>query len=69
MVPDAILKLRQGFGRRMTGPNDQRGIVIILDKRMISKEYGKLFLESLPPVTVVKAPLADLAAEVKKWLG
>lgn len=68
MVPDAILKLRQGFGRRMVGTAGQRGVVVILDKRMISKEYGKQFLESLPSCTVVKVPLADLTGEIKKWL-
>lgn len=46
-VPQAILKLRQGFGRLIRHSQD-RGMVVILDPRMISKRYGLGFLGSLP---------------------
>ena len=46
-LPEAILKLRQGFGRLIRTARDQ-GTVAILDPRIRSKSYGKLFLESLP---------------------
>jgi ATP-dependent DNA helicase DinG len=53
-LPEAILKLRQGVGRLIRTQTDQ-GIVVILDNRIISKSYGKAFLEALPrcPVEIV----------------
>ncbi|MCA9104669.1 MAG: helicase C-terminal domain-containing protein [Pirellulaceae bacterium] len=46
-VPEAILKFRQGFGRLIRGQGD-RGIVVVLDPRVKTKSYGRLFLDSLP---------------------
>ena len=46
-VPEAVIKLKQGFGRLIRSRTD-RGIVVILDSRVKSKRYGKLFLEALP---------------------
>lgn len=66
-VPDAILRFRQGFGRLIRRRTD-RGVVAILDKRVISKRYGQAFLESLPHCTVRRGPLSKLAATAKEWL-
>lgn len=66
-VPDAILRFRQGFGRLIRSKTD-RGVVVVLDKRVISKSYGKLFLESLPECTVHKGPLLNLPAAAKAWV-
>jgi ATP-dependent DNA helicase DinG len=52
-VPEAIIKLKQGFGRLIRSRSDT-GIVVILDSRVKTKRYGKLFLESLPPCRVVE---------------
>ncbi|MGA2035118.1 MAG: helicase C-terminal domain-containing protein [Thermoguttaceae bacterium] len=46
-LPEAVLKLKQGFGRLVRTKRD-RGIVVILDPRIHTKPYGKLFLASLP---------------------
>ncbi len=46
-LPEAVLKLKQGFGRLIRTQRDQ-GMVVILDPRVRTKPYGKLFLESLP---------------------
>jgi ATP-dependent DNA helicase DinG len=46
-LPEAILKLKQGFGRLIRTKRD-RGTVVILDPRVRSKHYGRTFLESLP---------------------
>ncbi len=46
-VPQAIIKFKQGFGRLIRHKND-RGTILVLDNRIISKFYGKMFLESLP---------------------
>jgi ATP-dependent DNA helicase DinG len=51
-LPEAIMKLKQGFGRLIRAKTD-KGIVVILDSRIKTKWYGRLFLESLPKCTVV----------------
>ena len=53
-LPEAILKLRQGVGRLIRTKTDQ-GIIVILDNRILSKAYGKSFLQALPrcPVEIV----------------
>ncbi len=52
-LPEAVLKFRQGVGRLIRSRQD-RGIIVILDRRVISKQYGRLFLDSLPfPVEVI----------------
>ena len=66
-VPDAILRFRQGFGRLIRSATD-RGVVVVLDKRITSKGYGRLFLESLPECTLHKAPLMNLPATAKAWV-
>lgn len=50
-LPEAVIKLRQGFGRLIRTATDS-GIVVILDPRMVTKPYGKVFLESLPECRV-----------------
>lgn len=47
-LPEAVMKFKQGFGRLMRH-NSDRGVVLILDSRVIKKRYGSLFLNSLPP--------------------
>ena len=47
-LPEAVIKLKQGFGRLIRTRED-RGRVIILDPRMLTKPYGKIFHQSLPP--------------------
>ncbi len=66
-VPEAILRFRQGFGRLIRSKTD-RGVVVVLDKRLTSKSYGRLFLDSLPECTVHKGPLMNLPAAAKAWV-
>src|SRR5215469_1377961 len=53
-LPEAILKLRQGVGRLIRTKSDH-GIIVILDNRIVTKPYGRAFLEALPkcPVKIV----------------
>jgi ATP-dependent DNA helicase DinG len=51
-VPSAILLLKQGLGRLIRTRQD-RGLLAILDSRLLTRGYGKVFLESLPPCPVV----------------
>ena len=67
-LPEAILKFRQGFGRLIRTASD-RGIVAILDRRVLTKQYGRLFLESLPPCTARQGPIANLPKMAGQWLG
>lgn len=52
-LPEAIIKFKQGFGRLIRSKSD-RGIVVVLDKRIVTKAYGKQFIQALPPCKVVK---------------
>ena len=58
-LPEAVLKLKQGFGRLIRSHAD-RGSVVILDPRMLTKPYGRVFLGSLPPARVEIEPFADV---------
>jgi len=52
-IPEAVIKLRQGFGRLIRTQQD-RGIVVLLDPRLYTKPYGRVFLDSLPECEVVQ---------------
>ena len=52
-IPEAVIKFRQGFGRLIRTRQD-KGIVVVLDKRIVTRSYGRSFLESLPPCRVVR---------------
>ncbi len=67
-LPEAILRFRQGFGRLIRTQSD-RGVVTILDRRVLTKAYGRLFLESLPPCTTRIGSLADLPRLAARWLN
>jgi len=54
-VPQAIIKLKQGFGRLIRRATDT-GVVTILDSRVRRKQYGKLFIEELPPARLEMEP-------------
>ncbi len=47
-VPSAVITLKQGFGRLIRSLND-RGVLALLDNRIVKKSYGRVFLDSLPP--------------------
>ena len=52
-LPNAVLTLRQGIGRLIRDVTD-RGILMLCDPRLFSKNYGKLFLRSLPPIPITR---------------
>ena len=66
-VPGTILRFRQGFGRLIRSSTD-RGVVVVLDKRLLTKRYGAAFLNSLPRCTVRKGPLAELPRLAATWI-
>ncbi len=67
-LPEAILRFRQGFGRLIRTQFDH-GVVAIFDRRLLSKRYGKMFLDSLPVCTVKVGPLQDLPRITQQWLN
>ena len=52
-LPTAVIKLRQGFGRLIRTQQDH-GQVVILDPRVYSKRYGRIFIEALPECELVE---------------
>jgi ATP-dependent DNA helicase DinG len=66
MVRDAVLRLRQGFGRLIRRTGD-RGVVIILDNRLHTKNYGATFLGALPVLPVPFGDTADLLDRVGEF--
>jgi ATP-dependent DNA helicase DinG len=51
-VPRAIITFKQGFGRLIRSASD-RGIIAVLDSRILKRAYGKLFVESIPEVKII----------------
>jgi DNA polymerase-3 subunit epsilon/ATP-dependent DNA helicase DinG len=67
-LPEAILRFRQGFGRLIRTQTD-RGVVVVLDKRILTKRYGRSFLDSLPACTVKVGTATDLPRSTVTWLN
>ncbi len=67
-LPEAILRFRQGFGRLIRTQSDQ-GVVAVLDRRVRSKQYGQLFLQSLPNCHLVESTIEDLPDAALRWLN
>jgi DNA polymerase-3 subunit epsilon/ATP-dependent DNA helicase DinG len=67
-VPETILRFRQGFGRLIRRKTD-RGVVAILDRRILSKRYGQTFLDALPECQVKVGRLVDLPSSAAQWLS
>lgn len=67
-IPQAVLKFKQGFGRLIRSRYD-RGVMIVFDRRLQTKSYGRVFLQSLPRCTVRSGRLRQMPREVVEWLG
>ena len=59
-LPQAVLALKQGVGR-LIRDYDDHGVVMICDPRMLRRSYGKVFMDSLPPMPVLREPDAACA--------
>lgn len=62
-VPQAVIRFKQGFGRLIRN-RDDRGVVLILDSRVVKRGYGRTFLRSLPAVTTLTLPATELLPEI-----
>jgi DNA polymerase-3 subunit epsilon/ATP-dependent DNA helicase DinG len=67
-IPETILRFRQGFGRLIRTKND-RGVVVVLDKRLLTKSYGPMFLNSLPECRRMRDSLLRLPRAAREWLA
>ena len=66
MVPEAVLRFKQGFGRLIRGASDE-GLAIFLDSRLVHKGYGQRFLRSLPAETRLCFDPSTLEDELHAW--
>ncbi len=62
-LPQAALRLRQGFGRLLRTRTD-RGAVVLMDRRVVERDYGATFIASLPDVRTRRLPREGVAAAV-----
>jgi DNA polymerase-3 subunit epsilon/ATP-dependent DNA helicase DinG len=67
-VPEAVLRFRQGFGRLIRRQSDE-GVVVILDKRVLTKRYGQMFMDALPNCTVLRQRNGRLGELTLRWLN
>ena len=66
-LPSAILRFRQGFGRLIRDHED-RGAVVVLDRRIFARRYGEDFVSALPECARVKGSAAEIMENVEDWL-
>ncbi len=66
-IPEAVLRFRQGFGRLIRRTTDE-GVVLVLDKRVMTKRYGAMFLEALPDCTIIRQRSDRVAELVGRWM-
>ena len=67
VLPEAALRLRQGFGRLIRRATD-RGAVVLCDERLGSRDYGERFLEALPPAALAAVPLSGVGEVVARFV-
>ena len=66
-LPEAVMKFKQGFGRLMRRSSDH-GVVVVLDGRLLRKQYGRIFLQSLPKTKTSFGSLESLLRAVENFL-
>lgn len=66
-VPHAVIKFRQGFGRLIRRSTD-KGVIVVLDRRIVEKRYGKQFTTSVPMTRRMFNPLSDIVSAIEKFL-
>ena len=66
-LPQAVLRLKQGFGR-LIRRGDDRGAVVLCDSRIASREYGQTFLAALPEARIAREPVGAVGAVVQRFV-
>lgn len=67
LLPDAAVRFKQGVGRLIRSETD-RGTVVVLDNRLVTKAYGKVFRNSIPIKNIVVTEKAELINQINDWL-
>ncbi len=67
MLPDAALRLKQGFGRLIRTATDH-GAVVLMDSRVLSRSYGETLLDTLPPARRLVMPWSRIREEIAELL-
>src|SRR5919201_510078 len=67
-LPEAVLRLKQGFGRLIRRQSD-RGAVVLMDHRIANRTYGSAFIEALPKAAVELGPCDEIAPAIVHWLN
>ncbi|MXZ46748.1 MAG: hypothetical protein F4Z08_07140 [Chloroflexi bacterium] len=67
-LPQAVLRFRQGFGRLIRSAED-RGVFLVLDRRVLSRDYGSTFLDALPDCEHLVLPAPDVPGAIADWLA
>lgn len=67
-LPQAVLRFRQGFGRLIRSAED-RGVFLVLDRRVLSRDYGSTFLDALPDCERLVLPAGDVPGAIADWLA
>jgi DNA polymerase III subunit epsilon len=67
-LPEAVLRLKQGFGRLIRRQSD-RGAVVLMDHRIANRTYGSVFLDALPRAAVQVGICDEVPAAIAQWLS
>ncbi|MFN2466056.1 MAG: helicase C-terminal domain-containing protein [Candidatus Dormibacteria bacterium] len=67
-LPEAVLRLKQGFGRLIRRATD-RGAVVIFDRRVSTRSYGAHFLASLPQCSSFTGPAGEIGDAIEEWVS
>ena len=66
-VPEAVIKFRQGIGR-LIRRGDDKGCVVVLDRRIYEKKYGSIFLANVPDCKKMYEPLSNITKKVNSFI-
>ena len=66
LLPLAALRLKQGFGRLIRSRTD-RGAVLLLDRRIVTRQYGRYLRDSLPPAPLAKGPWDEVERALRRF--
>ena len=67
-IPQAVLRFRQGIGRLIRNKED-KGAIVVLDRRITGRNYGQSFLQSIPPCTLKPSSLSAVGQLAAQWVG
>jgi len=67
-LPQTAFRFKQGFGRLIRSKTD-RGVMVVLDSRLSTRNYGSVFVNSLPQCRMERGPARNLPKAVQDWLG